>query len=577
MGQSIILVRENKQHTMTTQVISYFGDRGNLGTNSCISISTEYGSSKLGGGEFSSAEFASTEFESADFSLGPQMKPSVNRMSALKKLSGIHKIASKVAWDDTASLGSSLRSSSEKTFRNEIRKKPAPKTGNERRRPSIYEDFSSVTTSKLVKSLKKYDDELDDILRIQTPEAIDPIIAVNKDHLQKINILGRGQFCNVFSVAGSLPMAPNGEEHIPRKKRIFALKSIDPKRVKDEDEMIIAASDLASEAKILSGLDHKNIIKLRGLCCESFSKSFVDETSGRSASQKGFGGRDGSRKSFRDFSRDFSLKNLNSFKISKPTNGIEGYFLLLDVLTEVLSDRLAKQRSQKAQSCRPMEKSQRKLAMYDRIEHIVMGIVDGMRYLHSQDIVLRDLKPGNVGLDENMNVRLFDFGMARNISECEQNEICGSPRYMAPEIMKGEGYTLKVDVYSFGILLYELCALEIPFANSCMVMKLKQKKKLAFLNSIFKKKPRASKKANAIHQEQSQSDCGLECPKANLLLDFYRRVVHDELRPSNNNLDTVIPCSDMRILIKECWSTDPERRPSFDDIATRLEAIFNSH
>jgi serine/threonine protein kinase len=296
----------------------------------------------------------------------------------------------------------------------------------------------------------------------------------------------------------------------------------------------------------------------------------------------GTGCRNSSHKSLnRSLKRVDSLKRLGDYKLSKPTNGIEGYFLILDVLTEVLSDRLIRERSDKFRTKQPKEKFRRQEAMYARIEHTVTGIVDGMRYLHSLDIVLRDLKSGNVGFDEDMNVRLFDFGMARRVSECVQDEICGSPRYMAPEIMEGKGYTLKVDVYSFGILMYELCTLEVPFANSCALMKQKQrrKKKMFDFRSIFERNPLASKNATAFNDDDDDDscNCGVKSPHANPLIEFYKKVVFDELRPSNNNLESVIPCPQISKLIKECWSADPDTRPSFDEIATRLEAIFNSN
>lgn len=561
---------------MSTQIISCFTNHGSLSNRSRMSISADFGDTE------------STEFDSTDLVAGLKVR-SMEKMSSLKQFSTLKKMpSSKVAWEDTESQASSssLRSATEKTSLNDSKKNPNP---GDRRRPSFYDDFSAVTTSKVARSLTKFDDDLGNIVLRQSPDTADPILAVNKDDLQKIKLLGKGQFSNVYSVAGSFPHLQ--QEHAARKRTIYALKAINPKRVEDDDELIIAATDLASEAKMLSELDHQNIIKLRGLSCETFSKSFTDGLipNCRNASQRSLGfGRGASHKSInRSLKRlgsfkDRSLKRLSSFKLSKPTNGIEGYFLMLDVLTEILSDRLIRDRSDKARTKQPKRKSQRKKVMYGRIEHIVTGIVEGMRYLHSNDIVLRDLKPGNVGFDEEMNVRLFDFGMARKVSECVPDEICGSPRYMAPEIMEGKGYTLKVDVYSFGILLYELCTLEVPFANSCALMKQKQrkrKKRKINFRSIFERKPRSSKNATAFnnnHNDDNSCNGGVESPQANLLIDFYRKVVFEELRPSNNNLESVIPCPQISKLIQECWSADPGERPSFDEIGSRLKAIFNA-
>jgi serine/threonine protein kinase len=82
-----------------------------------------------------------------------------------------------------------------------------------------------------------------------------------------------------------------------------------------------------------------------------------------------------------------------------------------------------------------------------------------------------DLKPDNVGVDSNGMVKLFDFGLAKELKEFRRADDgtyqltsnTGSRRYMAPEVAKRERYNLSVDVFSFGILLWEICALQKPF------------------------------------------------------------------------------------------------------------------
>jgi serine/threonine protein kinase len=591
MGRSIIEPPGNQQAKMTyTQIIN--GGR--------ISISADYKSTDVESTDFESTDFESNEFDDtkfeSQFGTGRNMKP-MKKMSSMKKFSKLNNTlkkmpsVSKVGWDDASSIAScSLQSATDKTVHNDSNTNPVT---NDRRRPALHHDYADVTTSKVSTALSKYDEDLSNILIRQT----NPVVAVNGETLQRISLLGNGQFCHVYSYAGSLPLLPGqaqneGGENLAGRKKTYAMKSINFKRVGDDDELIVAASDLASEAMILSELNHKNIIKLRGLCCNSFSGSFVNEGAlvGRDVSTRsiGFDGRSGSRKnlnrslkrleSFNTAGLNRSLKRLTSFKMTKRNNGIKGYFLLLDVMTEVLSNQLAKDRivKERGGGTKIRKKSLRIKAMYKRIEHVATGIVAGMRYLHSHDIVVRDLKPGNVGFDEEMNVRLFDFGMARKVSECDSGEICGSPRYMAPEVMQCSGYTLKVDVYSFGILLYELCTLEVPFENACALMRLNQKKKKAScLQSIFRKQPRKSNLATEINDD-SNGNSGENMTKEDLLLEYYERVVYDELRPSNNNLDQIIPCPKMRILIQECWNADPDQRPSFDEIATRLEDVFNS-
>jgi serine/threonine protein kinase len=88
----------------------------------------------------------------------------------------------------------------------------------------------------------------------------------------------------------------------------------------------------------------------------------------------------------------------------------------------------------------------------------MIGVCDALKYLHKNNIIYRDLKPANVGFDDSGVVKMFDFGLARHMDDCER-AIAGSLRYMAPETMLGEGSDAKSDVYSFGILLYEVVTL----------------------------------------------------------------------------------------------------------------------
>lgn len=85
-------------------------------------------------------------------------------------------------------------------------------------------------------------------------------------------------------------------------------------------------------------------------------------------------------------------------------------------------------------------------------------------YLHSQNIIYRDLKPENVLLDMKGHVWLTDFGIS-SMSLTAQS-FCGTPEYLAPEILHSSSYDHAIDLWSLGILLYEMLTGGPPFEGN---------------------------------------------------------------------------------------------------------------
>uniref|UniRef100_A0A667YBM7 Protein kinase C n=1 Tax=Myripristis murdjan TaxID=586833 RepID=A0A667YBM7_9TELE len=92
-------------------------------------------------------------------------------------------------------------------------------------------------------------------------------------------------------------------------------------------------------------------------------------------------------------------------------------------------------------------------------------IIVGLQFLHSKGIIYRDLKLDNVMLDKDGHIKIADFGMCKEnvFGDTRATTFCGTPDYIAPEILLGQKYTFSVDWWSFGVLVYEMLIGQSPF------------------------------------------------------------------------------------------------------------------
>jgi len=159
--------------------------------------------------------------------------------------------------------------------------------------------------------------------------------------------------------------------------------------------------------------------------------------------------------------------------------------------------------------------------------HIAYEIAVALKYLHSRNILHCDLKSSNILIDDNWKIKIGDFGLSRFINKknpSENSGRIGTPHWMAPEILKGENYEESADIYSYGMILWEILSLEIPYF-------------------------------------------GIDPRKLMSYVAEEKKIVEV---PNKGNIH-------IRVLTKKCLDYDPIKRPTLKDIVDSLEKILNQN
>lgn len=303
--------------------------------------------------------------------------------------------------------------------------------------------------------------------------------------------LGQGGFSQVHQVTRNAG---------PR-STIYAIKFLMRDVMVNKRHFELGAADLAAEAHFLNALSHDHIVQLHAVTAGSVESNIA---SGKEC----------------------------------------GFFIIIDRLYDTLEERIKKWKDEAAQTEHKFWfiqkisqefKEKRRSTLGERLK-FALDICSAMQYLHGLKIVFRDLKPDNVGFDKHGVVKLFDFGLAKELKRSFKKQSngaykltgqTGSRRYMAPEVALELPYDLSVDLYSFGILLWEICAMEKPFLGY------------------------------SADKHQKQVVCGDERPR----LDTYAT--------------SWWPVS-LRWLLNKCWSPYIQERPNFELVTECLNEILIS-
>lgn len=111
---------------------------------------------------------------------------------------------------------------------------------------------------------------------------------------------------------------------------------------------------------------------------------------------------------------------------------------------------------------------------HDRAIRITIDVLDALEYIHANGVVHHDLKPENIMVDAEDNIKLIDFGLAsdsaaRRRTQASFTTILGTPNYVSPEQVNGKRGDERSDIYSTGIVLYEMLAGQLPFSGPTLL------------------------------------------------------------------------------------------------------------
>lgn len=212
----------------------------------------------------------------------------------------------------------------------------------------------------------------------------------------------------------------------------YALKQLREDVREDDEQCALGMVDMATEIRVMSSVpQHAHIVQLRATAtCSPFHKDF---------------------------------------------------FIVLDRLYDTLEQRIRFHWKKQRRKCNGWRKQfldrtgNRRNQLWKERLVAMTDLASALAHLHRHGIIHRDLKPQNIGFDLNNDIKIFDFGLAKELPSSNRSEgvsgervynftqMVGSPRYMAEEVAMGRPYNETCDTYSFALLLWQTLALKEPY------------------------------------------------------------------------------------------------------------------
>lgn len=322
---------------------------------------------------------------------------------------------------------------------------------------------------------------------------------IDYDELLPGRLLGRGGFCNVNEVSKIiLHNSIKGKEEYESRMHMannylrdgdarYAIKKM--RDDLDKEDTLKGIYDLAVEAKFLAVIDHPHIIKIRAIATTEY------------------------------LHKDF--------------------FVILDRLYNTLEKEIDKWGSKQRKNSvmgkiLDYKGKKKKNLLIDKL-NVAYDLASALSYLHDNCIIYRDLSPDNVGFDVRGEVKIFDFGLAKELLPSSKlpdgnyklTGYTGSLRYMAPEVVLCKPYNASADVFSFGILLWQIITCVTPYKGYSVKM-------------------------------------------------YETFVVEKGYRPTDATGKVAVLPEKLNNLVESCWSDKPKERPTAEDTRAILKSFIMS-